>query len=138
MRLIYFNIWKENIALLLYYECDITLIETLNDKTNYFDQMPITNSVSKVLPSQQRELFFFIYYSKTNYCCLFNDSSIYSERQFNHSSISWPTYCEAFNPVSKEGFKIPVQSPCLCIQHNIYDNFILYCYIQLVVKTSYI
>ena len=115
---IYFNILKPNIALLPCYKNDIMLTQTSNNGTTYFEKFT-TNSPTACQRFCQvaEDCYFFTYQFKTNYCWLFNDSLIYSERQFNREGyISAPKYCETFHPVSKGGFKIQVHSPFLHIE----------------------
>ena len=117
-RLIDFNIWKQNIALLPCYKNDITLIEASNDNPNYFDKMATnTPTACQRFCQVYRGNCFFTYHSKINYCWFFNDRLIFAERQFNGKGyISGPKYCGTPYPVSKGGFKIQVHSPFLYIQ----------------------
>ena len=115
---IYFNILKPNIALLPCYKNDIMLTETSNNLTNYFEKFT-TNSPTACQRFCQvaEDCYFFTYQFKTNYCWFFNDSLIYSERQFiREGYISGQKYCETLHPLSKGGFKIQVHSPFLHIE----------------------
>ena len=91
-KLIYFNILEPNIALLSCFKNNIIIIEKPNifahlifrnlSKLFWQNANKYINGASKVL-SSLKELFFFKYNSKTNYCLLLDDGLICSERHFN-------------------------------------------------------